>query len=243
VGSILKNRRALITGGGRGIGAAVARRFAAEGARLFLVARSPRDLEKVAVETGADFELCDVTDPEEVERTCRKAGPVDILVNNAGIAESAPFLRTDLAMWRRALDTNVTAPYRFSFNLVPGMVQRGYGRIVNVASASAKKGAPYLSAYSASKHALLGLNASLAMELQPYGVLVNAICPGYVDTPMTRANALRVSRSTGETARETLRRFLSSAGQARLLHPNHVAEVVLALSRSECSHTGAAIDL
>lgn len=240
---ILKNRRVLITGGSRGIGAAIARRFAAEGAALFIVARSPRELEKIALETGANFDLCDVTQPGEIEAVCRRAGPVDVLVNNAGIAESAPLLRTDLEMWRRSVDTNATSAFLFSRALVPGMVQRGFGRIVNLASSMAKKGQAYLSAYAAGKCALLGLSSCLAAELQPYGILVNAICPGYVDTPMTRANAARVAKSTGSTPREVLRRFLASSGQSKLLHPNHIAEVALALARPECGHTGAAIDL
>jgi NAD(P)-dependent dehydrogenase (short-subunit alcohol dehydrogenase family) len=239
----MKDRVALITGGGRGIGEAIARRFAAEGARLFITSRTPKDLERVAVETGANFDICDVTQPKEIGALVRKIGPVDILVNNAGIAESAPFERTDLETWRRVMDTNVTSAFLFCKALVPGMIERKYGRIVNIASISGKRGAPYLTAYAASKHAMLGFSSSLAMELQPKGITVNAICPGYVDTPMTRSNAARIAKVTQSTSKEVIKKLLLSAGQAKLLHPGHVAEVALALSRHDCSHTGAAIDL
>jgi len=239
----MRDRVALITGGGRGIGEAIARRFAAEGARLFITSRTPKDLERVALETGANFDICDVTQPKEIGALVRKIGPVDILVNNAGIAESASFLRTDLETWRRVMDTNVTSAFLFCKALVPGMVERGYGRIVNIASIAGKRGAPYLTAYAASKHALLGFSSSLAMELQPKNITVNAICPGYVDTPMTRSNAARIAKLTGSTSKEVVKKLLASAGQAKLLHPGHIAEVALALAREDCSHTGAAIDL
>jgi NAD(P)-dependent dehydrogenase (short-subunit alcohol dehydrogenase family) len=239
----MKDKVALITGGGRGIGEAIARRFAVEGARLFITSRTPKDLERVALETGANFDVCDVTQPKEVGSLIRKIGPVDILVNNAGVAESAPFVRTDLETWRRVLDTNVTSAFLFCKAIVPGMLDRGYGRIVNISSISGKRGGPYLSAYSASKHALLGLSSSLAMELQGSGITVNAICPGYVDTGMTRSNAARIARLTGQSSKDIVKKFLASIGQAKLLHPGHVAEVALALAREDCSHTGAAIDL
>ncbi len=239
----MKDRVALITGGGRGIGEAIARRFAAEGARLFITSRTPKDLERVALETGANFDLCDVTQPKEIGALVRKIGPVDILVNNAGIAESAPFLKTDLETWRRVMDTNVTSAFLFCKALVPGMIDRGYGRIVNIASISGKRGGPYITAYAASKHALLGFSSSLAAELQDKGITVNAICPGYVDTPLTRSNAARIAKLTSSTSKEVIKKLLVTAGQSKLLHPGHVAEVALALARQDCAHSGAAIDL
>jgi 3-hydroxybutyrate dehydrogenase len=239
----MKDRVALITGGGRGIGEAIARRFAAEGARLFITSRTPKDLERVALETGANFDLCDVTQPKEIGALVRKIGPVDILVNNAGVAESAPFLKTDLETWRRVIDTNVTSAFLFCKALVPGMLDRGYGRIVNIASIAGKRGGPYITAYAASKHAMLGFSSSLAAELQDKGITVNAICPGYVDTPLTRSNAARIARLTNSTSKEVIKKLLASAGQAKLLHPGHVAEVALALARQDCAHSGAAIDL
>jgi NAD(P)-dependent dehydrogenase (short-subunit alcohol dehydrogenase family) len=239
----LKGHAALITGGGRGIGAAIARRFSRAGIRCFLAARTASELERVARETGSQWDLCDVTRPEQVKTLVRKAGPVQILVNNAGIADSAPFLKSDLEMWRQVLDTNLTSAYLLSRAVLPGMVERKYGRIVNIASIAGKRGAPYITAYAASKHALLGFTSSLAMEMADLGITINAVCPGYVDTPMTRATVTRLARVTGRTKREVLVKLMSSAGQSKLLDPAHVAEVALALARPECSHTGAAIDL
>jgi NAD(P)-dependent dehydrogenase (short-subunit alcohol dehydrogenase family) len=239
----MKDRVALITGGGRGIGEAIARRFASEGARVFITSRTAKDLERVALETGANFDLCDVSQPKEIGSLMRKIGPVDILVNNAGTAESAPFVRTDLETWRRVMDTNVTSAFLCCKAIVPGMLQRKYGRIVNIASIAGKRGGPYITAYAASKHALLGFSSSLAMELQGSGIMVNAICPGYVDTHMTRSNAARVAKATGMSSKDVVKKFLSSVGQPKLLHPGHVAEVALALAREDCSHTGASIDL
>jgi 3-hydroxybutyrate dehydrogenase len=239
----MKDRIALITGGGRGIGEAIARRFAAEGARIFITSRTPKDLERVALEIGANFDICDVSQPKDVGALVRKLGPVDILVNNAGVAESAPFVRTDLETWRRVMDTNVTSAFLFCKAIVPGMIDRGYGRIVNISSIAGKRGGPYITAYAASKHALLGFSSSLAAELKDHGIMVNAICPGYVDTGMTRRNAARIAKATGSTSKDVVKKFLSTVGQPKLLHPGHVAEVALALAREDCTHTGASIDL
>ncbi len=239
----MKDRTALITGGGRGIGEAIARRFAAEGARIFITSRTPKDLERVAVEIGANFDICDVSQPKEVGALVRKIGPVDILVNNAGVADSAPFVRTDLETWRRVMDTNVTSAFLFCKAIVPGMIDRRYGRIVNISSIAGKRGGAYITAYAASKHALLGFSTSLAAELKDVGIMVNAICPGYVDTSMTRRNAARIAKATGLTSKDVVKKLLTSVGQPKLLHPGHVAEVALALAREDCTHTGAAVDL
>ncbi len=239
----LKGQVALITGGGRGIGAAIARRFSRAGIRCFIASRTASELERVARETGAHWDVCDVCLPEQVAALVRKAGPVQILVNNAGIADSAPFLKGDLEMWRHVMDTNLTSAFLLCRAVLPGMVERKYGRVVNIASIAGKRGAPYISAYAASKHGLLGFTSSLAMELADTGVTVNAVCPGYVDTPMTRATVTRISKVTGRTKKDVLLKLMASAGQSKLLDPANVAEVALALARPECSHTGAAIDL
>jgi len=234
---------ALITGGGRGIGEAIARRIAREGARVFITSRTPSDLERVAQQTGANFDVCDVTDPHQVDRLLKKVGPVHALINNAGIAEAAPLVKMDLELWRRIMDTNVTSAFLLCKAVLPGMIERKYGRIVNIASVAGKRGAAYITAYAASKHALIGFNSSLAAELQKYGITVNAICPGYVDTGMTRHNVTRIAKATGSTKKEILLKLMATAGQTKLLRPENVAEVALALARPECSHTGAAIDL
>jgi NAD(P)-dependent dehydrogenase (short-subunit alcohol dehydrogenase family) len=239
----MKGHSALVTGAGRGLGEAVARRLAKAGARVVLVSRSRADLERIAKEIGAEYFVCDVTAPSQVENLARMAGEIRILVNNAGVAESAPFLKTDLELWRRALDTNVTSSFLLSRAFVPGMVQRKYGRIVNVASIASKRGGRYLSAFAASKQALLGLTASMAAELADRGLTVNAVCPGYMDTPALKAALDRIVKASGRPRKEALAAMLATTGQTKLLDPANVAEVVLALCRPECSHTGAAIDL
>ena len=239
----MKGHLALITGGGRGIGEAIARRFAREGAKVFITSRTRPDLERVARDIGASFEVCDAAFPVQVQSLLKKVGPVQILVNNAGVAEGAPFKRTDITMWDRLMDTNVKTAYLLCRAFVPAMMQRGYGRIVNISSLAGKRGVAYLTAYSASKHALIGFSSSLAVELTGQDITVNAVCPGYVDTEMTRENVAKIARTTKRSQPEVMRMLLSSLGQTRLLSPNDVAEVALALARPECSHTGAAIDL
>lgn len=236
-------RRALVTGGGRGIGEAIARRLAEEGFRVFVTARTRKDLERIAKETGADYEVCDVTVPSSVNKVIRMAGNVDVLVNNAGTAEGAPLVKMTQERWRRILDTNLTSAFLFCRAVVPGMIERGYGRIVNIASLAARRPVPYISAYAASKAGLLAFSSSLAMELVDRGVMVNTVCPGYVDTELTRSNVTRISRAAGTAEAEVLKKMLASLGQSAMLSPAHVAEVVVALSREDCTHTGAAVDL
>ncbi len=239
----MKGRTALVTGGGRGIGAAIARRLAREGAQVWVVSRTLSEIQGVAAECGASCERCDVTVASQVDRLARKIGPVDILVNNAGHAEGAPFVKTSFALWRRILDANLTSAFLVTRAFVPGMIRRNYGRIVNIASLAGKRAVPYITAYCAAKHALLGFNASLALELSGKGIRVNAVCPGYVDTPMTRQNVGKISKVTGRPESEVMRLLLASLGQPRLLKADHVAELAAALARQDCPHTGAAIDL
>ena len=239
----LTGQTALVTGGGRGIGEAIARRLVTEGARVIIAGRTRSNLERVARETGGACEVCDVTVPEQVEGLARAAGRVDILVNNAGIADSAPITKMDLAFWRRIMDTNVTSAFLLCKAIVPVMMERKYGRIVNIASMAGKQGVPYASAYTASKHALLGLTRSLTMELERNGILVNAVCPGYVDTDMTRSGIERVAKVTGRPVEEMQRVFLETAGQAQMITADAVAEAALSLALPGCSRTGDAIDV
>jgi 3-hydroxybutyrate dehydrogenase len=239
----MKGHLALVTGGGRGIGEAIARRLAKEGARVFITSRTASELERVAREIGADYDICDVTMPHQVERLVRKLGPVRILVNNAGIAEAAPIQRMDVDLWHRIMDTNVTSTFLFCKAILPGMIDRGYGRIVNISSIAGKRGAAYITAYAASKHAILGFTSSLAAEVQRHGIMVNAVCPGYVNTKMTELNVTRIAKATKTTKREIMIKLMGTAGQTKLLQPSHVAEVACALARPECLHTGASIDL
>ncbi|MEW6282465.1 MAG: SDR family oxidoreductase, partial [Candidatus Eremiobacterota bacterium] len=192
---------ALITGGGRGIGAAVAGALAEEGASVVVAARTSAEIEQVAAglrQAGhtASALPCDVSSVEDVERLVAGArdflGHIDILVNNAGIASSSPVHSQSLEEWQRIFAVNVTGPFLLTRACLPGMLERGWGRVVNVASVAALGGARYISAYSASKHAVLGFTRCVALEAAARGVTVNAVCPGYVDTELTRSSVERI---------------------------------------------------
>ena len=235
----LKGRTALVTGGGRGIGRAIALVLGRAGAVVVLTGRTESALRSVAVElgdAGAPDAACyplDVADPAAVVATLGRIRaerpPVDILVNNAGVAESEPLARTDLAFWQRHLAINATAPYLFMRDLMPGMLERRWGRVINIASTVGLAGAPYIAAYSASKHALVGLTRSVAAEAAGRGVTVNAVCPGYVATDLASRAAARISEKTGQSlvdARQALARLNASG---RLIEPDEVARLVLEL--------------
>lgn len=234
----LRGRAALVTGGGRGIGAACARALAEAGCRVVLAARTEPELEAVAAELRergheAHAVPADVSDAASVRRLAESAaerlGRVDILVSGAGVAGSSPLREQSLAEWNRMLAVNATGPFLCARALVPGMVERGWGRVVLVASVAALRGARYISAYAASKHAALGLVRSAAAEVAGRGVTVNAVCPGYVDTAMTEAAIARIVERTGATPEEARRAILDTTGQDRLLEPEEVAAIVLFL--------------
>ena len=239
----LANRIALITGGGRGIGRAVAFAFAREGAQIAVVARTSAEVASVAEEISSEFGVrtmhatCDVADRESVALTFsdveEQLGSVDILVNNAGVAESAPLVKTSDELWQRHLAINLTGTFYFTRDALPAMVERGWGRIINVASIAGKTGAPYIAAYSASKHGVLGLTRSCALEVATKGVTVNAICPGYVDTRMTEHALENIEARTGKTAAEALEILERMNPQNRLVTPEEVAAVALLLASEE----------
>ena len=234
----LEGRGAVITGGGRGIGAAVARLLAEEGASVVVSARTESEIEGVAKELRGGGHAawavpCDVTDPAQVfalaETAGERLGRVDILVNNAGVVISAPLKSLTLEQWSLTMAVNATGVFLCTKALLPGMVERGWGRVVNIASIAGKTGGPYISAYSASKHAVIGFTRSLAAEVAASGVTVNAVCPGYVDTPMTDRSIERIVEKTGadpEQVRETMRK---TSPQNRLMEPEEVALLVLNL--------------
>lgn len=181
----MRDRVALITGGGRGIGEAIARRFAAEGARLFLTSRTPKDLERVALETGANFDICDVTQPKEIGALVRKIGPVDILVNNAGIAIVRGLDDLSEDEFDRTIASNLKSAFLCTQAVLPGMRARRWGRIVNISSIGARVGAGSVSvAYAAAKAGIEGLTRGYALRLAAEGITVNAVAPGLVDTEM-----------------------------------------------------------
>jgi NAD(P)-dependent dehydrogenase (short-subunit alcohol dehydrogenase family) len=230
---------AVVTGGGRGIGAAVARALAGEGATVVVAARTMDRIVEIAkaVEDGggrARAVRCDVTDPASVRELAKAAGPVDILVNNAGGAHSAPLLKITLDDWKRVLAVNATGTFLCTQAFVGGMLERQRGAIVNVASVAGLAGARYIAAYAAAKHAVIGFTHSVAAELEGTGVVCNAVCPGYVDTPMTQESIARVSAKTGKPPEAALAAMLAASEQARLITPDEVATAVLNL----CSPTG-----
>jgi NAD(P)-dependent dehydrogenase (short-subunit alcohol dehydrogenase family) len=250
----LAGRRALITGAGRGIGRAIALAFAGAGADLVLVARSPAELEAVAAEARACgvravVLQCDVTDADQVAGLLAAAsaaldGPPAILVNNAGAGASHKFLGHDDAIWHRLLAANLTSVYYVTKAIVPALVEQGGGRIINIASIAAKVGAKYLAAYTASKHGVLGLTRALAVELRPYGITVNAICPGYVNTPMTDTTVGNISARSRITQDEARRAVAGLNAHNRLIAPEEVAHVALMLAADAAgSITGQAINV
>jgi NAD(P)-dependent dehydrogenase (short-subunit alcohol dehydrogenase family) len=229
-------RLALVTGGGRGIGAAIARRLAADGIRVAVTGRSTAELDAVASETGGVALRCDLSDRADTDRmlgALRELGRVDILVNNAGIAESAPLEKSDDALFDRIMEINATAPYRLIRALVPAMIAAGEGRVVNLASNAGVSGYGYTSAYCASKHAMVGYTRALAIDLARTGVTINAVCPGWVETDMARAAVARIVAKTGRSEAEARGTLEAMSPQRRMIQPEEVAHVVAMLCAPE----------
>ena len=234
----LAGKTAVVTGAGRGIGAACALALARAGARVVLGARTQEAVDRVAADLKAlgheaVATVCDVTDSRSVDSLARNSaarlGEVTILVNNAGVGHAAPIERLTLEDWNRVMAVNATGTFLCTKAFLPAMRKRGWGRVVNVASVAGLGGGRYIAAYAASKHAVVGFTRSVAAEVADAGVTVNAVCPAYVDTDMTRESLDRIATKTGKTREQALEAILTGASQTRLITPDEVAVEVLKL--------------
>lgn len=243
----LHGRHAVVTGGGRGIGRAIAGVLVRAGATVTVTGRDRARLEHAVSEGFAHGAVvADVTDPAAV-RSCvdeaiSRQGPVDLMIANAGAAVSAPFMKTDPALFRQMLDVNLLGVTNMAQAVLGSMTERGFGRIIAVASTAGLKGYPYVSAYCAAKHAVIGFVRALALETARTGVTVNAVCPGFTDTDLVGDSLDRIVAKTGRTREEALAEFVKHNPQQRLIDPLEVADAVLWLcGEGARSVTGQAI--
>jgi NAD(P)-dependent dehydrogenase (short-subunit alcohol dehydrogenase family) len=229
----LEGRHALVTGGGTGIGASAAAHLHAAGAKVTLLGRRMEPLQQVAERIGGYAVSCDVTQPDQIAKAFDEArtlnGPIELLVVNAGIAESAPFHKMTRESWDRIIATNLTAAFDCAQAALPDLLKSENGRLVFVASVASLRGVPYAAHYAASKHGLLGLARSLAAEYAKTNLTVNAVCPGYVDTPMTDQSIARVSAITGRSEDDSRSAIVTMNASGRLVDPDGIATMILTL--------------
>jgi NAD(P)-dependent dehydrogenase (short-subunit alcohol dehydrogenase family) len=248
----LKGQHALITGGSRGIGAAISNALAALGADISLVARDLKTLEIQSNHLKSEFGVnvfstsTDITNEKEIESSFKKSekinGAVDILINNAGIGKSMPFHKMDLDFWKTTLDLNLTGTFLCTKQVYENMRERGYGRIINISSTVGLRGYPYIAAYAASKHAVIGLTRTLALEAVKKGITVNAICPGYTETDLVSEAIDNIAKTSGRDKVTIKTEIENMSPMGRLVTPEEVAESAAWLCLpSSASVTGQAI--
>ena len=231
----LTGKHALVTGGSKGIGLAIAQALLAQGASVTIAGRSEASLQAAVQQLQAlgrvQSLVMDVADPASVQQACQLAqerdGRIDILINNAGQASSAVFLKTDAKLWQNMLDVNLNGSFHCMQQALPGMLEAGWGRIVNVVSTAGLKGYAYVSAYCAAKHAVIGLTRSLALEVASKGVTVNAVCPGYTETDIVKEAIANIVAKTGRTEQQAMAELAAGNPQKRLVQPQEVADAVL----------------
>jgi NAD(P)-dependent dehydrogenase (short-subunit alcohol dehydrogenase family) len=229
------SRTVVVTGGAKGIGRATTAAFAALGDRVVAIGRDPEALDRLGDSLGlaadhVETAVCDVSDEPAVEGTFAAIGPVDVLVNNAGVAISAPLAETSLADWQAQLAVNATAGFLCARAVLPGMLERGAGSVLTVASTAGKVGARYTAAYTASKHAAVGLMRATAAEVAGTGVRANAVCPTFVDTEMTERSVAGIVAATGRDEAESRKALERAAPLGRLVDPHEVAAALVWLA-------------
>lgn len=241
--------RCLVTGASRGIGESVVQRLAGDGHRIALTARTEADLQAVAASVSAPTLVlpADAMAPDAGDRLVAAVveawGGIDVLVLNAGEGVAAPIVRTDDDMWSRQLELNLTSPFRFMRAAIPHMKSAGFGRIVVVASSASKRGEPYIAAYTAAKHGVLGLVRSAAAELATTGITVNAVCPGYVDTPMTQRSIDAIVEKTGRSRDDAERSLAGQQPTGRFITPDEVASAIAFLIADSGQITGQGLNI
>ena len=244
----LGGKVALITGGGGGFGRAIANTYTDAGARV-VITDARESGREVAEEVGGSFILADLSDMETTRELCREAieseGGVDILVNNAGLQHIAPVEELPDDDWARLVQIMLVAPFQLTKYVVPGMKERAWGRIINLSSIHGLVASPFKSAYVSAKHGLVGLTRTVALELGEFGITVNAICPGYSNTPLTRGQVADQARTRGISESDVIEKvMLEPAAIKRLVEPDEIASLALYLaSEGARSITGAAISI